>query len=96
MDETPATPSDSKRRPYFRKAHTGPRLSAEEARRQGAITSLAFRLLGNRDAAVAFLNAHDPELEGRPLDLATASSEGFERVETALSRAATGPADGAA
>ncbi len=88
MDETPVTPSDSKRRPFFRKAHSGPRLSGDEAKRQGAITGLAFRLLGSRDAAVAFLNTHDAALDGRPLDLATASSDGFDRVETALARAA--------
>jgi uncharacterized protein (DUF2384 family) len=90
MDETQATPSESKRRPYFRKAPSGPRLSGDEAKRQGAITSLAFRLLGSRDAAVAFLNTHDPALDGRPLDLATASSAGFDQVETALTRTAAG------
>lgn len=88
MDEIPTIPSDGKRRPYFRRAPSGPRLSSEEAKRQGAITSLAFRLLGSRDAAVAFLNNHDSALDGRPLDLATASSAGFDQVETALARAA--------
>jgi hypothetical protein len=68
----------------FRKAST-PRLDPAQAKRQGEITRLAFLLLG-REAAIAFLNADNAELAGRPLDLATASDEGRNRVEAAIGR----------
>lgn len=68
----------------FRRANT-PRLEPEGARRQGDITRLAFHLLG-RDGAIAFLNNDNAELGGRPLDLATASVEGFASVDAALGR----------
>lgn len=61
-----------------------PKLSREEARRQGEITQLAFLLLGGREAALAFLNHADDELEGRPLDVAIASDAGFVRVEKVI------------
>jgi hypothetical protein len=68
----------------FRKT-TQPRLSATEARRQGEISHLAFLLLG-RERAIAFLNADNPALGGRPLDLAIASTEGCAGVEAELAR----------
>ena len=68
----------------FRKAHA-PRLDPQQARRQGEITRLAFLLLG-RDAAIAFLNGHNAQLSGRPLDLATASDEGRNSVEAEIGR----------
>jgi hypothetical protein len=70
--------------PGFRKAQA-PRLAPAQARRQGEITRLAFLLLG-RDAAIAFLNTANAELDGRPLDLATASDDGRNRVEAAIGR----------
>jgi hypothetical protein len=71
---------------HFRKAN-GPRLEPGQARRQGEITRLAFLLLG-REAAIAFLNTANAELAGRPLDLATASDDGRNRVEAAIGRLA--------
>lgn len=65
----------------------GPRLEPGQARRQGEITRLAFQILG-REAAIAFLNTTNAELRGRPLDLATASDEGRNRVEAAIGRLA--------
>ena len=68
----------------FRRTN-GERLPAEDARRQGHITTLAFLVLG-REAAIAFLNAENATLGARPLDLAIASNEGCARVEAELGR----------
>ena len=70
----------------FRKSNA-PRLDREQARRQGEITRTAFLLLG-REAAILFLNVHNAQLSGRPLDLATASDEGRNSVEAELGRLA--------
>ncbi len=95
----PATPeapaSDAEERPrtqQFRKRFSGPRLSAEAAERQGRVTQLAWKLLGGREGAMAFLNAHDEALGGRPLDLAVASEEACSAVERAITRLAETPA----
>jgi len=71
-----------------------PHLPADQARRQGEITNLAFLLLG-RETAIGFLNTPHDELGGRPLDLATASDEGRNSVEAELGRVAyAAPRDG--
>jgi hypothetical protein len=80
--EKPDTPERPMMR--FRRSNT-PRLDPDNARRQGAITRLAFQLLG-RDGAIEFLNQDNAELGGRPLDLATTSEAGCASVEAALSR----------
>jgi uncharacterized protein (DUF2384 family) len=80
-------------RPQFTKRSTQPRLSAEEAARQGRVSSLAFAALRQPQAVIAFLNTHDEALGGRPIDLAIASPEGLLSVERAL--AALPPAEGA-
>lgn len=77
MNEAVAAPKP--RRIAFRSANS-PKLTPDQARRQGQITHLAFSRLGGREAALAFLNEPNPALGERPLDLATASTEGFERV----------------
>jgi hypothetical protein len=68
---------------FFRKAASGPRLSADEAARQGRVSKLAFEKLGQPDA-IAFLNGHSDALGGRPIDLAVASAEGLAAVEAAI------------
>jgi len=68
----------------FRKNNL-PRLSPDEARRQGQITQLALLLLGREDA-IAFLNGDNSRLGGRPLDLAMASEDGCAGVEAELGR----------
>ena len=74
----------------FRNRFDGPRLTPEQAERQGRASRLAFDMLREPAAVIAFLNTHDPELGGRPLDLAIASPDGLLRVERALAaRAAT-------
>ena len=88
MSDEPATsPEDApaeRRTTPFRKKFSSARMPADSAERQGRVTTLAWRLLGGRDEAMAFLNNHDEMLGGRPLDLAVASVEGCEAVERAI------------
>jgi hypothetical protein len=88
MSDEPATgpdgaPVERKTTPFRTKFSTA-RMPADSAERQGRVTTLAWRLLGGRDEAMAFLNNHDEVLGGRPLDLAVASVEGCEVVERAI------------
>ena len=69
-----------------------PRLDKDKARRQGAISALAFTLLGGRDEAMAFLNTTSKALEARPIDLAMNSELGYIRVETLIRKMAGKPA----
>jgi hypothetical protein len=62
-------------------------LSPDAQEREGRITMRAFVALG-RENALAFLNAPDAELGGRPLAIATASVEGERRVDHAIDRLA--------
>lgn len=68
----------------FRKRFDGPRLSVEEAARQGRVARLAWEKMPAAGAAVAFLNTHDEGLGGRPIDLAVASDAGLRAVEEAI------------
>lgn len=79
-----ATPTGDKGRSarFFRKNRTP--LPPGDAQRQGDISQLAFLTMGGRDPAIAFLNSDNAELGGRPLVVATASLEGFERVAAAI------------
>ncbi|WP_077147970.1 hypothetical protein [Sphingopyxis sp. KK2] len=79
-----ATPTGDKGRSarFFRKSRTP--LPPGDARRQGDISQLAFLTIGGRDPAIAFLNSDNAELGGRPLAIATASPEGYERVAAAI------------
>ncbi|NTZ41963.1 DUF2384 domain-containing protein [Altererythrobacter sp. SALINAS58] len=68
---------------YWRRRPKSFPIPAAEAERQGAITRLAFLLLG-KDAAIAFLNTEHSGLGGRPLDLATGSPAGESEVSAIL------------
>ena len=57
----------------------------DKAIRQGDITRLAFEMLG-KEEAIAFLNAENPRLGGRPIALAAESPAGQLHVETELRR----------
>ncbi|AHE52364.1 hypothetical protein [Sphingomonas sanxanigenens] len=70
----------------FKSRFNAPRLTPEEAERQGRISRLAFARLG-RDGAIAFLNTHDDTLGGRPIDLAVQGVESCATVEAALNAA---------
>lgn len=72
----------------FRRAANAVVLSADQRRRQAAVMTLAWKMLGEREAVMSFFNAHSEELGGRPLDLATDSDAGLARVEAALRAAA--------
>lgn len=68
----------------FAKRFDAPRLSPEQAERQGRASRLAFDTLRQPAAVIAFLNTHDEALGGRPIDLAVASAQGLTAVEDAL------------
>ena len=68
----------------FRKRFDGPRLTPEEAERQGRVTRVAFETLRDSGRVVTFLNSEDAILGGRPIDLAVASAEGLASVERAI------------
>jgi hypothetical protein len=68
----------------FRNKYNQPRLSKEEAERQGLATRCAWESFPEQGEAIAFLNAHDDELGGRPIDLAIASASGLAAVEQAI------------
>ena len=61
----------------------------EHAVRQGAISQLAFLVLG-RERAIEFLNNDHAGLGGRPLALATESAAGRASVEAEIGRIANG------
>lgn len=91
--ETPVTDTPSTDSPgsvsseWRRRAPRAAPIPRDHAARQGAITQLAFHLLG-RERAIAFLNTMHDGLGGRPLALATASAAGRADVEAELSRMA--------
>lgn len=62
---------------------SGPRLSPEQAARQGRISQIVIARLG-ATAAIDFLNGYDEKLGGRPLELAIDSVEGLRAVEERL------------
>jgi hypothetical protein len=68
----------------FKKRFDRPRLSSEQAARQGRAARLACERMPQSGAAVAFLNTHDDALGGRPIDLAIGSEGGLRAVEAAI------------
>ncbi len=68
----------------FAKRFDAPRLSPEQAARQGQASRRAIEVLRLPDAVIAFLNTHDDVLGGRPIDIAVASDAGLAAVEHAL------------
>lgn len=82
--DKPRTASASARTNPFRRNRKVTPLAPEDAQRQGAISALAFQLLGGRDAALDFLNTEDATLRGRPIAVATRSDAGYASVEREL------------
>jgi hypothetical protein len=68
----------------FRSKRDGPRLTPDEAERQGRATRCAWEAFAEPGAAIAFLNGFDETLGGRPIDLAIASADGLAAVEQAI------------
>ena len=54
------------------------------AERQSKAAMFAWKILGGREAATAFLNFHDEKLGGRPIDLAIESEAGLQAVMEAI------------
>ena len=87
----PASAPERANKPHtqrFRKPFNANRLSPEQARRQGEIARMAWEAFDGRDAVMAFLNTHHDDLDGRPLDVAVASDDGYDRVLAAIGTAA--------
>jgi hypothetical protein len=90
----PAPASPSPGRPKFRGARQAHlRLTPEEAQRQGEAARHAWSAFQDRDRVVAFLNGHDEELGGRPIDLAIASDAGLAVVTDAINVSAAEASD---
>lgn len=68
----------------FRRSYGSIPFARDSAERQSKAALLAWKVLGGREPATAFLNIHNDELGGRPIDLAIASAEGLAAVERAL------------
>lgn len=82
-DKPRIAPASARTNPFRRNRKITP-LAPEDAQRQGAISTLAFQLLGGRDAALEFLNTQDANLSGRPIAVATRSAAGYADVEREL------------
>jgi uncharacterized protein (DUF2384 family) len=79
---------------HFKKRFDRPRLSSDEAARQGRAARLAWERMPQAGAAVAFLNTHHNVLGGRPIDLAIASDGGLRAVEAAIASYVLVPSGG--
>ena len=78
------TPGDAPRpRRMFRSSRIA-KIPPEAAQRQGLVTRLALEAFGNKDAAIAYLNAESESLGGRPIALATTTVDGLRSVEQDL------------
>ena len=69
----------------FRRSSRSPALSADQKRRQAAVTDAAWRAFRAGNTMASFLNTEDLHLGGRPLDLAIDSDHGLTAVLAALS-----------
>lgn len=79
------TPSTASPQAHWKRRPRRVAMPQQEAVRQGAISKLAFLLLG-REAAITFLNSEHDGLGGQPLALATASAAGCDDVQAELAR----------
>jgi uncharacterized protein (DUF2384 family) len=69
----------------FHNRFNAPRLSPEQVDRQSRVMRLALAALPPADV-MPFLNTPDPQLGGRPLEVAIASAGGFTLVEERIAR----------
>ena len=83
-------PAVNPRKPQFRRFVAKVRLTPDQTRRQSTAVQIAWKSFGERDGAMAFLNSHDDELAGKPLEIAMGSDEGLTAVEQVLARRAAG------
>ena len=68
----------------FKKTRNKVKMDPASARRQGDIVGVAMAALGDTEAVMAFLNGNHADLGARPLEVATQSQDGFERVRSLL------------
>ena len=74
---------------HWRRRRNAVPMPADQAARQGDISTLAFQILG-KDAAIDFLNSEHAALGGRPIALAIGSLAGAASVKAELERLAQG------
>lgn len=74
----------------FRSNRQTARPTADEARRQNSVVQSAWRVFGERESAMLFLNSPDEQLGGSPLQVAVKSDEGLSAVERTLAARAAG------
>jgi len=84
IDDTVPAAAPAKPRMPFRRFVAKTRMTPDDARRQSSIVQAAWKSFGEREPAMAFLNTHQDDLDGRPLDIATASDEGLAAVQKML------------
>lgn len=70
----------------FRRYGPPSSLTPEQCRRQTVVLRAACDRLFPRGSAIAFLNAHNEKLGGKPLQLALESDDGLLRVEQHLAK----------
>lgn len=62
----------------------------EVVARQARLTLLSFQAHDHRDQALAFLNTHSDELQGRPIDVAGETDAGLAAASSLLASARAG------
>lgn len=82
--QTEVTAQRAPGRKQFTRRSTRVAMPAEAAARQGKVAMLAWEALGDGEKVRAFLNTHDGELGGRPIDVATESAAGLASVGAAI------------
>lgn len=84
MSEEGGSDADKPRTKQFRRRFDGVRLAPDAAARQGKVATLAWERFRENAAVIAYLNTHDDDLGGRPIDLAVAGEDGLARVAAHL------------
>ncbi|WP_294329908.1 hypothetical protein [uncultured Sphingomonas sp.] len=80
--EVGATSDEGDRRRFRGAVRT--KLAPDVIARQSRVALLAFQRFPDRETALAFLNSVDEALGGRPIDIASMSEAGAERIAAAL------------
>jgi hypothetical protein len=75
-----APPVNERKRSFHNWRKAPSPLPRQQLDRLGLITQFAYKALGDRDSAMAFLNTYHDSLGARPLDLAGASVAGYAAV----------------
>lgn len=84
MNDNPEAKQESGKMMSFSRSRPRTKMEPAHARRQGDIVGVALAAFGKADAAMAFLNGLHTDLGARPLDVATQSDAGFQKVRQIL------------